>query len=313
MLAKLLHLPESLWNASLDNPIVYSELRIRMRIKRSRTLLAGSVLLTAGILFLSARVMESGLGNSIDFTDVRGTARFFFGLVISTQLFIATAIAPSAAASGIAGERERQTYDLLRTTTLRAGGIVWGKFLSALAFTLLLIVAQTPFLMLAYIMGGPSLWEMVMHLAVITTSAIAYSALALFVSSRSKRTAAATTGTYILIALGTYILPLVGIMLVSFTTLANASNTITIAGLHLNAEFLATAISYLAAAINAPASMFASQSIFAESNAIFWDSTTINSHTLYYPLPWLITTLFNLLLSGFFLWLAKRNVQRQDI
>ncbi len=309
-LTKLRRLPQRLWRITLDNPIVYSELRSRMRLKRNRLLMSGSSAITAFIILLSAIASQDNSRGGLDVTYLQGAANVFFGLVIASQLVIATTIAPATAAASIAGERERQTYDLLRTTALSAGAIVWGKFLSALSFTLLLVLVQCPYLLIAYLMGGPTLPELTVHLSVIVTSTLAYTAFALFVSSRSRRTAAATTGSYILIALLTYILPLVTTFIISLSSLA-VGGTIHIRGYTLDAETIVTAIIYLMVTLNAPASMIASQEVIQDG--WLFNKTRINHMTILYPTPWVVTSLLNLLFCGFYLWRAKRNVQKQDI
>ena len=64
--------------------------------------------------------------------------------VVGIELLLIIFIAPSFTSGAITGERERQTYDLLRTTLLATPSFITGKLESSLGYILLLLLAAIP-------------------------------------------------------------------------------------------------------------------------------------------------------------------------
>src|SRR5262245_58527355 len=113
-------------------------------------------------------------------------------------------------AGGIAGEKERQTYDLLVSSLLSPWQIAWGKLGAALSFALLMIIAVVPLMSLAFLFGGVSLAEVLIALAGLTMTALLYATVGLFWSALMHSTLGATS-----FALGSIILMLLGIPFVA--------------------------------------------------------------------------------------------------
>ena len=77
----------------------------------------------------------------------------FLGLMSVTAVLLALLMTPSAGAS-IAGERERQTLDILLSTRLTSLEIVTGKLLSSASSALLLLVSGLPVMTVTMMYGG---------------------------------------------------------------------------------------------------------------------------------------------------------------
>ena len=84
-----------------------------------------------------------------------------FAAVLGIQAFLIVFIGPAFTAGAISGEKERQTYDLLRTTLLPAGALVRGKLISALGYVFLLVFASVPLQSVAFLLGGVALEELI--------------------------------------------------------------------------------------------------------------------------------------------------------
>ena len=134
--------------------------------------------------------------------------------MLGLQLFLVTFIAPSFTAGAISGERERQTFDLLRTTLLPARSVVMGKLGSALSYIVLLLLAAVPLQSLAFLMGGVILEEVVLGLLLLLVTAITFSTAGLFFSSLTRRTLAASVLTYSFALGATIGLPLLAVILI---------------------------------------------------------------------------------------------------
>jgi hypothetical protein len=127
---------------------------------------------------------------------VRQAGRIIFGAVLGIQALLVVFIGPSFTAGAITGEKERQTYGLLRTTLLSASAFVTGKLVSALSYVLLLILAAVPLQSIAFLLGGVSPLEFVVGGALLLVSAVTFALVGLFFSSLLRSTLAASVATF---------------------------------------------------------------------------------------------------------------------
>src|SRR5258708_4844386 len=140
-------------HAFLRNPVVLKELRGRMRGPRAFVVLTVYLILMSGFATLLYYLYSS----SLDFEGAAagGTiGRWLFSSIFAVEMFLVAFIAPTFTAGAISGERERQTYDLLRTTLLPARALIVGKLISALSYILLLLLAAVPLQSIAFMFGG---------------------------------------------------------------------------------------------------------------------------------------------------------------
>lgn len=99
------------------------------------------------------------------------------GKDISTSIFICLSIAtcvlqPLRAISAVGGEIKENTIDLMVITRLSAWRIVFGKWISIVSQSALIIAAVTPYLILRYFFGGMQLFgELMVMLTIFIASA----------------------------------------------------------------------------------------------------------------------------------------------
>src|SRR5579872_1162956 len=105
---------------------------------------------------------------------------------------------PALTATAIAGERERQTLDLLLCTRVRPATIVVGKLFSSLLFALLLLVASVPIFSMVFLFGGVELPQVAGVAVILGVTAVVVGAIGLACSSALRRPTAATVVAYIL-------------------------------------------------------------------------------------------------------------------
>lgn len=118
-------------------------------------------------------------------------------------------VGPVYSAGAITGERERQTLDLLLTTTLTPWQILWGKLIVGLRVSVVLTSFLLWPLLLAALMVTEfwSNWASVLAMfAIVLMACISGSVVAQFCSTMCRRTVASLTVTY-LILLSLYALP----------------------------------------------------------------------------------------------------------
>lgn len=119
-------------------------------------------------------------------------------------------VGPVFLAGGICGERERQTLDLLLTSTITAGQILWGKLLVGLRVSCVL----TGFLLWPLVLASVfvdsfwSNWQSVLLMFLIVfVVCVSNGVIALFCSAMAHKTSVALLGTYTII-LGLYAMPI---------------------------------------------------------------------------------------------------------
>ena len=142
------------------SPIVVKELRqgLRQPAFVILFLFLQSVLALAviGALF---SVSNEGLSDRVEMGEV--VSGFFFGL-FGLAIFV---IQPIRGLNALSSERRDSTIDLLLLTRLDAWRIVFGKWLSLVTQSALLLVAMLPYLMMRYFLGGMNIFAELAWLA----------------------------------------------------------------------------------------------------------------------------------------------------
>src|SRR5512136_1476050 len=204
------------------NPVTLKELRGRMRGSRAFVvLIIYLALMSVFVTLLYALYVTSGSsyagpGGYSAGPDRQYLGKFVFGSVVGIELLLVCFICPAFTVGAISGERERQTYDLLRTTLLRARTLITGKLVSALSYVGLLLVAALPLQSLAFLLGGVAPEEVAIGSLLLLSTAFLYSAAGIFFSSFMRRTLGATILTYAFVLLDTLGLPLVLLPIATF-------------------------------------------------------------------------------------------------
>jgi ABC-2 type transport system permease protein len=165
------------------NPVVLKELRGRMRGPRAFVVLTTYLLLMSGFVTLLYVVYIASTNNVYSNPGSQLIGKFVFGAVVGIELLLVCFIAPAFTAGSISGEREHQTYDLLRTTLLTASQLVLGKLASALSYILLLLVAAVPLQSLAFLLGGVALEEVLIATVLLVATAFLFGTSGIFFSS----------------------------------------------------------------------------------------------------------------------------------
>ena len=196
------------------NPVMLKELRGQMRGARAFLVLIAYLFLMSAFvimlyaLYITSDANYSGLGGYSALPDRQYLGKFVFGSVVGIELLLVCFICPAFTVGAISGERERQTFDLLRTTLLKARSLVFGKLISAMSYVALLLLAALPLQSLAFLLGGVAPEEVIIGTVVLLSTAFLYCAAGIFFSSIMRRTLGATILTYAFVLLDTLGLPL---------------------------------------------------------------------------------------------------------
>lgn len=127
-------------------------------------------------------------------TQVKRTAEIQYSSFLSLYIFVATVeftlllfLVPAITAGTISGERERQTLDLMLTTSMSPTDIVLGKLLASLSTVLLLIVSSFPIIALVFIYGGVMVKDIALLLLCYGMTALLTGSIGIFCSSSFKK------------------------------------------------------------------------------------------------------------------------------
>lgn len=292
----------------LTNPVTQKELRSRMRGKRAFVILSLYLLLMSALIML---IYGTYIYNVPAYTsDARIGGKIVFGAVVAVQVFLAAFIGPAFTSGTISGEKERQTYDLLRTTLLPARALVSGKLLSALSYVGLLLLASLPLHGIAFMLGGLSFTEFAVSQLMILTAAVAFALWGLYISTMMRSTLSATVVTYA----GTLFM-LIGIPFVSLF----ASG---FGGSGLFFEFWGSTtvktyqvvlayVSYFLATTNLPMAMGFAEAMYLDNGAIWSRTETVTGvGKLWIWSPWWMFVVLYALFALFVYWRCVRRVRR---
>lgn len=199
---------KSLKERLFGNPVVLKELRGRMRGARAFIVLTVYLGLMSGFSTLIYVLFQQNVaeGNTAQAGLI---GRTLFYSIAGIELFLVTFIAPAFAASAVSGEREHQTYDLLRTTLLPARALVVGKLVSTLSYILLLLLVAVPLQSIAFLFGGVTETEIILDFVILIMTALLLGTVGVFFSAVSGRTLSASVMSYAFSLFTVLVLPVV--------------------------------------------------------------------------------------------------------
>ena len=181
------------WNAVFAKE---SKLRVR-NAKFALTILFYNLILigVASLGFVMA--FSSSLHESVNYSNAIG----LYVAMILIEAIVVMFLVPAYTAGSIAGEREKQTLEILLTTTLEPKQIVWGKLMSSISMVLLLIVSTLPTISIIFTIGGVSMWDLLSFVVVVFVFTLLIGSIGIWASVVVKSTVRATVTTYAGLAL----------------------------------------------------------------------------------------------------------------
>lgn len=288
-----------------QNPVIAKELRSRMRGLRGYILLVCYLLVLSGFILGAYLLFRSSASNLNNIQERQSLGKVIFGMTFWLQLLTVAFIAPALTSGAIAGERERQTIDLLRVTLLSPIDLLNGKLFSALAFLLLLLIAGVPLQGLAFIFGGISAGELVASALLLVLTAILFSTVGLCASAIFKRTLPATVLSYGVALVMLFGIPVMLILMLIFmdTWLSNAPSS---------TELAVFLIGYSFVCLNPLSASLASELIIMESGSLWSITLPLSSTQVTVVSPWLPYAFISALTSLILILLAHSLLKKPE-
>lgn len=287
------------------NPVTVKELRSRMRGQRAFLLMTAYLLLMGGLIFTVYLAYVASSGNNFGPSN-RQAGKAVFTAVLLVQVILVLFIGPTFTSAAIVGEKERQTYDLLRTTLLPARSLVTGKLLSSLSYIYLLIIVSIPLQGIAFLLGGISPIELLLSQLLILISAITFALIGLYISTVLRSTLMASLTTFAVAFTLTFGTPIVAALITSILgpVLFGPSTPA------WPVQILLIYGGLLLAATNLPATLVISDLFLVEQNALVYFTDFIDGRLAYIWSPWLPYIILYILLGLLLYWACIRRIKR---
>ncbi len=178
------------------NPILTSSAVRRMRSIRLPLVLLGYAIMMTAIAYVGyAQYMDHV------FVTMLGQGNRMHGILIMLQCVLLVLISPAMTSGAIAGERERQTLEMLLVTRTGAYRIVMGKLLESMMSLVLVVLCGLPAMCLNLLLGGVTVSQILLTECYLIALAFAAGAIGVFASSLCRTTMVSTIVSYILILL----------------------------------------------------------------------------------------------------------------
>ena len=298
----------NLFQRFLDNPVILKELRGRMRGRQAFILLTtylGLIAIFIGVLYSVLAETSSSMGWDPTFRQTAGKA--IFGAVVLLEMLLIGFIGPGLTSGAISSERERQTFDLLRTTLLSARSLVLGKLGAAFTYLFLLILTALPIESLAFMLGGVGIAEMVISSVMLVVTALFFCTLGIFFSSFMRRTLPATLSSY-----GTILLSIIFIVIILF--LMTYVQALSYSSTNNNVrEFIVTVVVWALISTNPFMAAVVSELILEQDQSLFFTTSfPFGSSSTFLPSPWIIYVAFYSVLTIILIVISILRVRRPD-
>lgn len=178
---------------NVNNPVLVKEVKLRFRSLKSFT----------GILFYLIAMSIFVFGFIFLTTSFSGTGFFrpeqsflLFGLLTYIQLGLILFITPGLTAGTISTEREKQTLNILLTTSQSSMQIILGKLSSSIAFLVLLLLAGLPIYSLVFLFGGISPGQLGLIFLFFLLTMITVGSIGVMFSTITRKTIVSMIATY---------------------------------------------------------------------------------------------------------------------
>lgn len=211
------------------NPIFKKELRLGARsIKIPLAIMFYNFLLAIiTVITIAMCTLISYYGQGYSYEAMMS----IFPIIAWVECIIMMLLIPVIAAGSIAGEREKQTLDIMLTTPIKSWSIIMGKLYTAITSVLMFVISSIPIMSIAFVLGGLSWWSLLGYVFMMIYIAFYVGSIGIFCSSLFKKTILAIVLTLVIeltIIIGTGAIAGVGISVMSSLYYSGTINSVDI-------------------------------------------------------------------------------------
>lgn len=286
------------------NPIVKKDIKVQSRSMKICWGVFAYELILALVFFLAMLVIQQSSRYSTD--NIYSFMVWLYPVLGVTQLVVLGLVVPVRTAASISGERERQTFDIMMTTSMTPFSVVLGKVMTAIVQSMFFVIASMPIMALSFIIGGVSWSYLFWFLAIALLVSFFTASIGILCSSLCKKSISAVILSYVfyfIFFVGTF-LPTILVAAISLIDYSTGSYGVTLVR-NVYLLLLLNPALYLTEFF---ARVMVSESVV---NSMVADSTMGKTLVDYVATGywWLIiSTVMFVLVSFLFLWIASRRI-----
>lgn len=124
------------------NPMVKKDIKVQARSMRCCWEIFVYEAIMAVVFFFAMFLFSQQMTYSS--ANIYSSIVWLYPALAVTQIFILGVVVPVRTASAISGEKERQTFDIMMTTSMTGFSIIMGKVLTAMIQSMFYVVAGLP-------------------------------------------------------------------------------------------------------------------------------------------------------------------------
>lgn len=177
------------------NPIVKKDVKVQARSMKICWGVFAYELILALVFFLAMLVIQENSRYSTD--NIYSSMVWLYPVLGVTQLIVLGLVVPVRTASSISGEKERQTFDIMMTTSMTPFSIIMGKVMTAIVQSMFFVVASMPIMALCFIIGGVSWGYLFWFLGIALLVSFFTASIGILCSSLCKKSISAVILSYI--------------------------------------------------------------------------------------------------------------------
>ncbi len=191
------------------NPIVKKDIKVQSRsMKICWGLFAYELILALVFFFTMYVIRQERLSYSYSTDNIYSALVWLYPTLAVTQFVVLGLTVPVRTASSISGERERQTFDIMMTTSMTPFSVIIGKVMTAIVQSMLFVIASMPIMALSFVIGGMSWSYLFWFLAVALLVSLFSASIGILCSSLCKKSVSAVMmsyGFYLIFFIATFV------------------------------------------------------------------------------------------------------------
>lgn len=178
------------------NPVYGKEVKLRVRsLKFAMTILFFNLGLVAIALLGFEMIFNINMNYRIDYS----AAIMVYFVIICIEAAMVAFLVPVFTAGSIAGEREKQTLEILLTTVLKPGQIVMGKLMSSISMVVLLVFSSLPVVSIIFTIGGINMADLLQFVVFIIVMSLFIGSMGVCASAMVKKAIPATVISFVMV------------------------------------------------------------------------------------------------------------------
>lgn len=189
------------------NPVYKIGLKQSARTKKTIVLLLVYNFLLAGLGLLVFYLTFDQGGRVRESVAYSGILTLY-SVMAAMEFVMILFIVPASTGGAVAGEREKQTLDILLSTKITPFHIVTGKLAASISMVILLAISSMPTLSIVFSIGGITFSDLFTFLLLLVVTAIYIGSFGIFFSVCCRKTTGATVCAYLAMFVVVFLLPL---------------------------------------------------------------------------------------------------------